>query len=173
MMKKGCDKVQLLPDVLVQEHLVDEETAKLGAVSVLELIDKQIAKPRSEFIWEIYLDEYKQDSTLPEAFTRCADAILKFAGVSYMSTRVSIMNLGDAPILPMHQDIFEGSRSLLTLAGFKDVRFAHPELEAAHTQVSIGPGDAYTMTFRNDDTSLEHEVEYCFGDNIVIYVDHD
>lgn len=171
-MSAACEKVQLLPDVLVQEHIVDEETATLGAVSALELIEKQIAKPRSDFIWEIYLDEFMRQQTLPEEFTKCTDALLRFAGVSYLSTRISIMDLSEASFIPMHQDVADGSRSLLTLAGYKDARFANPQLEAAYTQVTIGPGDVYTMVFRSDDTSIEHEIEYCLGDNLVIYVDH-
>ncbi len=52
------------------------------------------------------------------------------------------------------------------------MRFKHPDLDAAYTQVTLGPGDFYTMRFRADDTSLAHEVNYSNGDNIVIYVDH-
>ncbi len=170
--EQTTEKIQLLPDVKVQEHVIDEETATLGAVSALELIDQGVAKRKSGIIWELYLDESKQQSSLPAEFTACADALLSFAGVRYPSTRLVIMSLENSEFIPMHQDFFNGSRSLLTLAGFKDVRFANPQLEAAFTQITLGPGDAYTMTFREDKSSQEHEVEYCLGDNIVVYLNH-
>lgn len=171
-MNMDHEKVQILPDVTVQEHILDEETATLGAVNVLELIDAGAATLLRKGIWLLSPGSVEGELDSAPAFNSCRAALLRFAGVDCPESDIFIMNLWENAFLPMHRDYIKGSRSLLTLAGYKEVRFELPELEKAHTQFSQGPGDAYTMNLTDNATSRAHEVEYFLGDNIVIYVNH-
>ncbi len=172
VMNATSEKVTILPDVIVQEHIIDEETATLGAVNVLELIDAGAAITLRNGIWLLRPGAIENELDSTPAFNSCRAALLRFAGVDCPDSDIFIMNLWENAVLAMHQDYINGSRSLLTLAGFKEVRFAIPELENAHTQITQGPGDAYTMDFTNGSSSRGHEVEYFLGDNIVIYINH-
>ncbi len=117
------EKVELLPDVTIQEHIVGEIVAELGAIGALELIDAGTARlaDGSDCIWDVCVGPRAQeDESELEFFGQCVDSLLKFAGIEHTEQQlISIMNLGSRARLPMHQDYFEGSRSLLTLAGFK------------------------------------------------------
>ena len=106
----------------------------------------------------------------PESLMLCAERLISFMGIE-RPDYVMLMRDPDFCDVPVHQDFINGKRGLLTLSGSKLVTAIPPDCPPASVNLYLEAGDAYEMTFAEDESSIEHGVQYFDGPNLTMFID--
>jgi hypothetical protein len=125
------------------------------------------SKPINDHAGSNTIFEHPQTVKRAQSLIGCAKTLIDAAYPDFTPGHISLL-FDEEGSRPRHQDMFNGSRALLLLAGAKLVEFDHvPHI--ARTELMQFPGDAYKMQFRNDETGLWHEVDSFLPMNVALY----